>query len=91
MWSAGSNPAGRAQCAGSVMQRFYNYMYMYMCTTARVLRGESRFKPAVDRVLVCRDFTYLYFTPCPGERSSNIYIYFVITSPGYYKIFFIFV
>ena len=49
---------GCAQGAGSGMQRFYNYMYM--CTTARVLRGESRFKPAVDSAGMQRFYKYVY-------------------------------
>ena len=95
VWSAGSNPAVHRVlvvvhvCTCTCAQR-------PVCYVGRA--GSNR----LWIVLVCRDFTttctstcarrpvfdlYLYFTPCPGERSSNRYIYFVITSPAYYKIF----
>ena len=57
---------GRAQGAGSGMQRFYNYMYM--CTTARVLRGESRFKLAVDSAGMQRFYNYVYVYMCTTAR-----------------------
>ena len=70
---------GRAQGAGSGMQRFYNYEYMYMCTTARVLRGESWFKPTVDSAGMQRFYNYVYMYMCTTARVWFVLIFYTMS------------